>query len=503
MNFNQEKYKQLCKTCNSILVEFSNNISVSSHPWLNVLNEHPTTLEKYSSLWKERGVIKNLLRKEIVFFIFYLFFKLIFSIFSFPLYNQKKKSRPKKEVIFLSHLFKQDQIEEKEDFYFGKMPHLLNKFEITSQIIFQNHLRIPTFFFKKKIIEKSEGQKTMLDEPSFSIYLLSLIELVKAHLQIKNQISKHTEFFVKRVLKEASIRTFSIDFYKALIFNHQIKKFLTQINPKIIITTLEGHPREKMLFFHARELDRKTLCIGYQHTILFPKQNSIFHYPNTNYMPNMIFTPGKINNEVMLRSFSQDKKIQIVNVGSHRIYKHKKSKEPKRLNKNCLILPDGNLEDLKKFSQFISQINDKDLNFIIRLHPAFSLLELQKKYKLFLNCPRNISFSEEKDINEDFKKSSWAVYRGSGAIIYAIQNGLRPIYLRPLDESLSIDPLYKISKGKKIISTYLDLKNIINLDKGLSISELNRQLEEIKRYNFDFFEPLNFPKILSKFKKYL
>ena len=503
MSFNQEKYKQLCKTCNFILEEFSDSTSILSHPWLNVLNEHPTTLMKYSSLWEERTGIKNLLRKEIIFFIFYLFFNLIFSIFSFSFYRQKKKFRPKKEVIFLSHLFKQDQIEEKEDFYFGEIPYLLNNYDISSQVIFQNHLRIPIFFFKKKLIKKSKGQKIMLDAPSFSIYVKSLIELVKAHLQIKNHINKHTEFFVKRVLKEASIRTFSIDFYKAIIFNYQIKKSLAQINPKVIITTLEGHPREKMLFFHARELDRKTLCIGYQHTVLFPKQNSIFHYANINCMPNMIFTPGKINNEVMLRSFSEDKKIQITNVGSHRIYKYEKSNAPLRLNKNCLILPDGNLEDLKIFSEFISQINDEDLDIIVRLHPAFSLLELQKKYKLFLNCSSNISFSTEKDINEDFKKSSWAIYRGSGAIIYAIQNGLRPIYLKPLKESLPIDPLLKISDGKKLVSTYLDLKNIIKHDEGLSIEEFNRQLEEIKRYNFEFFEPLNFSKILNKLKNYL
>lgn len=502
MTFNQEKYKQLCKTCNFILEEFSNNTLISAHPWLNVLNEHPTTLIKYSSLWEEKGSIKNFLRKEIISFIFYLIFNLIFSIFRFSLYKQKKNFGLKKEVIFLSHLFKQDQIEEKDDFYFGKMPYLLNNRDFTTQIIFQNHLRIPTFFLKKKLIKKSKGQKTLLEEPSFSIYVKSLIELFKAHLQIKNQITKHSEFFVKRVLKEASIRTFSIDFYKAIIFNHQIKKILEQKNPKIIITTLEGHPREKMLFFHARELDRKTLCIGYQHTILFPKQNSIFHYANDNFMPNMIFTPGKINKEVMLRKLPLDKKIEIINIGSHRIFQHENSNASENQNKNCLVLPDGNLEDLKIFSQFISKINDNDLNFIIRLHPAFSLLELQKKYKLFLNYSKNISFSTERDINKDFKKSSWAVYRGSGSIIYAIQNGLRPIYLKPLNESLPIDPLSKISKGKKIVSTYLELKNIINLDKSISISKFNSQLEEIQRYSLEFFEPLNFSKILTKFKNY-
>ena len=118
-----------------------------------------------------------------------------------------------------------------------------------------------------------------------------------------------------------------------------------------------------------------------------------------------------------------------------------------------------------------------------------------------MKYPKNISFSSQKNINKDFEKSNWVVYRGSGAAIFAIQNGLRPIYLKSPKESLSIDPLNNISNGKKIISTYSDLINIINFDRSLSIKEFNNQLDEIKRYGLEFFEPLNFPKILSKVKK--
>ena len=120
----------------------------------------------------------------------------------------------------------------------------------------------------------------------------------------------------------------------------------------------------------------------------------------------------------------------------------------------------------KIFSKFISQIHDEDINFTVRLHPAFKLEELKKKYNLFLKYPRIYLFSSKKNINKDFEKSNWVVYRGSGAAIFAIQNGLRPIYLKSPKESLSIDPLNNISNGKKIISTYSDLINIINFDRS-------------------------------------
>ena len=60
MSLNQEKYEQLCKTCDYILEEFSDNISISSLPWLHVLNEHPTNLIKYSHIWEDEAVLKNI-----------------------------------------------------------------------------------------------------------------------------------------------------------------------------------------------------------------------------------------------------------------------------------------------------------------------------------------------------------------------------------------------------------------------------------------------------------
>ena len=73
MSLNQEKYEQLCETCDHILEQFKDNIPISSLPWLHVLNEHPTNLIKYSFLWEERIAFKEYLRKEIYFFVIYFF----------------------------------------------------------------------------------------------------------------------------------------------------------------------------------------------------------------------------------------------------------------------------------------------------------------------------------------------------------------------------------------------------------------------------------------------
>tara|TARA_B100000035_G_scaffold315221_1_gene334516 strand:- start:2182 stop:3693 length:1512 start_codon:yes stop_codon:yes gene_type:complete len=503
MSLNQEKYEQLCETCDHILEQFADNIPISSLPWLHVLNEHPTNLIKYSFLWEERIAFKEYLRKEIYFFVIYFFYSLIASILIYPFNKKKKNSALKTDIVFFSHIFKASQIDDEEDFYFGNIPYLLKQNNITSQIILQNHSRVPTLFLSKRLRKKNQRFKSFLNMPSFLICIKSFIELTKSYLKLKKQIKMHPEPFIKRVLKEASIQTLSIQFFEALVFNYLLQDLLLKTKSKIVIITLEGHAKEKMLFFNSRKVNEEISCIGYQHTILFPKQNSIFRYSNPDFLPDIIFTSGKINEEVIRDKLPATKKIQIQNIGSHRISNKKRPIEAQSFKKNCLFLPDGNIEDLKIFSKFISQIHDEDFTFTVRLHPAFKLEELKKKYKLFLKYPKNISFSSQKNINKDFEKSNWVVYRGSGAAIFAIQNGLRPIYLKSPKESLSIDPLNNISNGKKIISTYSDLINIINFDRSLSIKEFNNQLDEIKRYGLEFFEPLNFPKILSKVKKNL
>ena len=496
MSLNQEKYEQLCKTCDYILEEFSDNISISSLPWLHVLNEHPTNLIKYSHIWEDEAVLKKYLRKEIIFFIFYFFFIFILSFLTYPFNRNKRSFESRKDILFFSHIFKASQIEE-EDFYFGNIPFLLGQNNITSQTILQNHTKIPTFFLNKKLRKKNINLKNFLNLPSFLIFIKSSIELFKSYLKLKRQIKKYPDLFVKKVLQEAAIQTLSIQFFKAILFNYLLKDLIRETKPKIVITTLEGHSKEKMLFFHSRKVNKNISCIGYQHTVLFPRQNSIFRYANPDFLPDIIFTSGKINELALKNKLSVRKNVQIKNIGSHRISSEINLKECQNFKKNCLFLPDGNIEDLEIFSKFISQIHDKYINFIVRLHPAFTLEELQKKYNLFMNYPENVSFSSKKNINRDFEKSSWVVYRGSGAAIFAIQNGLRPIYLKSLKENLSVDPLYEISNGKKVITTYFDLKNIINSDRSSSIKEFNNQLEEIKGYSFEFFEPLNFPRILS------
>ena len=197
-----------------------------------------------------------------------------------------------------------------------------------------------------------------------------------------------------------------------------------------------------------------------------------------------------INKSVLEDKIKLKNRPKILNAGTYRSSNIIKKETNIRLeNKKCLILPDGNIEDIENFSKLLCDLSETNHNFLVRLHPAHSLKKLQEKYKFFLNKNKNITFSSNKKIEDDLCDCSWAVYRGTGAIIYAIQNDLKPIYLQAERETLPIDPLYKFGNPKEIISNMQDLEKILKKDKLLNEDKFLSQLYDLKNFSLNYFEP--------------
>ena len=87
---------------------------------------------------------------------------------------------------------------------------------------------------------------------------------------------------------------------------------------------------------------------------------------------------------------------------------------------------------------------------------------------------KNIIFSKN-NLEDDMNVSNFAIYRGSTAIIKAVNNKLIPVYYsfsqNPGTLDLTIDPLYEIKEGKYTVRNVLDLKklqiDLKNTDKSL------------------------------------
>ena len=99
-------------------------------------------------------------------------------------------------------------------------------------------------------------------------------------------------------------------------------------------------------------------------------------------------------------------------------------------------------------------------------------------------------------MSNDFSKNDFILYRGTAAVIDAVNCGLIPIYLKEKEE-ISVDPLFELNK-KHIIDYDNDLEKFsFNLyNNKLSIKELKILQDFSKRY-YDKFNLQKFNKILN------
>jgi len=101
---------------------------------------------------------------------------------------------------------------------------------------------------------------------------------------------------------------------------------------------------------------------------------------------------------------------------------------------------------------------------------------------------KNLQLSNE-TFDFDLNRSNFAIYRGSTAIIKAIQNGLYPFYYEIRNE-VNVDPLYDLNKFKKTITSPADLKLTLK-DKHVLRLNQEKLIEGINSY----FTPLNYDQL--------
>ena len=133
-------------------------------------------------------------------------------------------------------------------------------------------------------------------------------------------------------------------------------------------------------------------------------------------------------------------------------------------------------------------IENPTIIFVLRLHPLVSQKDLLRDFPRFRKLPQNVYFSTQ-SLMEDFKQSKWILYRASSTAIYAVLEGLRPIYLGKDDEMI-VDSLFGLKWWKKSIYSYTELKSHIDSDLAKPISKLLP--EYIPAYDFcnNYFIPL-------------
>ena len=119
---------------------------------------------------------------------------------------------------------------------------------------------------------------------------------------------------------------------------------------------------------------------------------------------------------------------------------------------------------------------------------------LNKKLNILDNINEKIILSK-RNLSFDLKRSDFCLYRGSTAVVKAIQSNIYPIYLRKQDEFL-IDPLHEINNLRYEVFEINELNNLL-INKFYLKKMFLKNFIKIKKYCKDFYSPINY-KVISR-----
>jgi len=480
----EDQYLKLCKVCDDILMDNENNKVRTAIPFLHVMREHVAVIKPYQLFFSDA-----ISRKDSIDSFFKKTMAILKRVFSYALrlfYMEYKIKIPEKminniDVIFVSHLVNEEHLKEDRDFYFGEMPNDINRSGGKAIVVLINHtsLSLAEMDVKNKsqrITEYIVLPKTM----GIIKEVLALFQLYNESKFIKNKFMNSENALTATVAtKVASFSVFS-SAIPALRIGYQLKEILSKANAKMVVTTYEGHSRERMIFKSAREVSAEITCVAYQNTVLTRLQHACMRDLDDIYNPDIIATTGMVNKR-RLENAQALHQASIINIGTIKGTVKENSKI-KQSSATCLVIPEAIESECVILCDFTKKCAEKfpDINFIWRFHPLLTYNELTTNHPGYYYLPDNISISSS-TLDDDILSSNYAIYRGTSAIVEAAANNVIPVYLSVLGE-LSSDLLFELGDERPVIHSVDELVDVIT-------STDKTDMEKIKKYCMEYFEP--------------
>lgn len=413
-------------------------------PWLNPNKYHPNNIYySYSDNINNKKKFNYKKRRS---------FSEILKLFlnQNKLYYSKKNIK-NKDYLFVSHFINPKHLN--EDYYFKNI--FFKDIENNSLILIRNHTNIKEVKITK-LFHNSKIPRIIMPRGVFltttAIFLINLFfsyfYILVKFFQLKDNTQKK---ILKKFIKIENISKTIINYH----YYYTLKKIIKFHNPKKIIFTYEGHTWERYIVRAARDSKKDIKCIAYQFSVILKNQNMLTAKFGRQYDPDKICVTGNFG----IKYFN-DRSIKTINIGHYIGKKNNFNHKKKKINKNCLVMPEGIISECKIMLDFILDVRKKfkDINFIIRFHDQFDFEYFKKNHQKYDNISEIVI--SQNTIEDDLKKCSYCLYRGTTGIFQAINSGLIPIYYNYMS-NFNIDPLNLLTNQIKYVKTSNDLGNYV------------------------------------------
>ncbi len=265
-----------------------------------------------------------------------------------------------------------------------------------------------------------------------------------------------------------------INLYLLIIIESLVitKKILKKYN--IIIYSYNDDPLLEILSILPKKNKKR---ISLQYELIYPGCTYYFYKKN----PSIELVWNIYSKRVLEKKYKYPKE-SIINIGNIRFRKvQKKEKEKTKVN-IVFTSQDAYPEALDLFLSSIKNIKNKNLNYIIKPHPAESIKEIHKKIKeINLNNKVKIISNPIEDV---LKITDILISYSSTTLLEAIYNNIPIIIINPYKKQPHGVPIYKyvpyFRKKEELINflEHLNIKELkkLKIPKILKIGEFNEKL---------------------------
>jgi hypothetical protein len=473
----EQEYADIAEACDRLLRAPHTGLARLAIPVLHFLNEHPSSLTRYAPLYTASSDGRfSYLPKAVI----RAARGLMLSLGA----PRPAALQGPIDVVIVSHLLKPDQLQQRNDFYFGALQSHLRDQGVTSLLVLISHLKVSrsdqvaqTFRFPRMILPATASPATEVNiwRQCMSTWRTLRREAASARNSVDN-----------RLAMLASRQALSASTVINLRMHAAVARICQAFTPKVVITTYEGTVAERLIWHAARTAGRRPLCVGYQHAMVLERAHAIRRpvaAPGIDCDPDVILTLGEIPHAALAASAGL-RSVRFIEYGTHRRATLPVLPQPRHRPRRCLVLPDAGYDECATLFEFALDCarRSPDISFVLRPHPMVEIRSLLHRLPFLRNLPGNVSLSVDKPLEQEFAQTRYCLYRGSSAAMHAARAGIKPYYLARPGE-LSFDCLFELGDWREAVTSPQDLLKRMNLaDQSSDTAAAMRAAEFCERY---------------------
>ena len=501
-------YQKLTRACDDLISRPDAPPSIVMLPWLHVINEVPFFLAAYSDVLNavdkynqkipqpaQFVSVRNLNRRSA--YNFAQFIKYFIRSFYFsdsrwigaptatqPFLPQLELTSV--DVVIVTWLLNRNHLAETTDFYFGELQKKLLKRGLSSLLLMRNQSGYHSHTLQQEALRKGPCASLVLPDiqsPRAELHFMK--QGIELRRYLRDAVrSRHTAF-EKRIFQKASEFSVISKGLHNFRLHDQIEMICRQFSPSIVVTLYEGHAWERCVWHAARAANQRTLCVGYQHVILRRNSHAMkrsLHPNRAGYDPDLLLTLGEVTQQMLERS-KRLKNVTKLAYGTHRRFSSRIEVEEPKNTPAFLVLPEGvESESIYLLDLALECATSlPDIRFIFRMHPVLPFEKIVPQLNGYPPKNGNIELSDHPNIEDDFDRTGYILYRGSSTVMYGILAGLKPYYFERPDE-MNFDPIFELDVWRERVRSTAELVRNFETDRQASDDFRYRQWQKALNY---------------------